>query len=292
MSSNTDTVNGDAQNQTDNDVGTVYEKDVLITAYADPDAEYEDKRDFMASVFGEFLDEDTDLYDTYTTEVETVELVISASYEDEFGETRTFEEKINPFGSNKRKLKKLVLDGVINPAKVPWLEANIESTVETDFSNSTKRPLADMVGTLGNRMKAPGAHGFSYKGAGMFNATWKKEVESVGADAEEGETDLYRVTVNACHTSDIKKRRVLAHQSERSPSNRYETPEDVPEEDLPWSVQVSIRIETGSENSMIDISEELVGEYYGEIALLDGIQKVRLTDCETTKKSRGQCYDI
>lgn len=267
-----------------------YEKDVLVTGYARDS--YTSIREFVADAFGPYADE-IDLFEEETETREEVSIELSLSGRDperdrEYDVSETF----SVFGAReKRIIRNAIENGDIDPDAVDWVSVDARQVETTTHVHAPVDALSELLERVGDQVDVPDELGYEAPRYSAYDASWSKEVPLTGPDAEEDETERFDVRLNASGT-DIKRRRVLVHQSNRTAEHRYETPEDVPHEELPFSVQLSIHIEAQTREEMDALSEALVQGVYDRLATLAGISKVRLSDCEVTQMSKGECHQI
>lgn len=293
MSATNEATETDEQQLTITDETTRHEKDVVITAYGSP--EHNNRRAFVHEVFGQYLDDDVDFFSETSETQETFRMELSFEGVDpERGDDpREFTEEFTYVSnSTKRALRRALNKGEVDPDEVEWLDIELEETVATHFDVSLAKPLKELVRTYAEDIHVVEELGYEKHHFGIGDVHWKQEADVETPDASEDQTEQLNVRIDACRDRDVKRRRVLAHQSERSPSNRFETPEDVPEDERPWSVQFTLRMETLSEEHMEQLSEELVNPLYQRLAHTEGIEKVRLSNCEVVKREEGECYGL
>lgn len=283
----------DEQQLTITDETTRHEKDVVITAYGSP--EHENQRVFIHEVFGQYLDDGVDFFSETVETQETFRMELSFEGVDpEYGgEPQEFSEEFSYINSSTRRaLRRAINQGKINPDEVEWLDVEIEETVSTHFDESLAKPLKQLVKTHAEDITTPEELGYEDYAFGIGDVHWQQEVDVETPDASEDQTEALNVRIDACRDREVERRRVLAHQSERSPSKRFETPAEVPEEERPWSVQFTVRLETLSEDHMEQLSEAIVNPLYQRLAHTDGIEKVRLSNCSVVKREEGECYGL
>lgn len=290
MSESTQPPTPGASPQTDVDVR--YEKDVLVTAYGSP--EYAGPREFIADAFEPYIADDVDLFEREVNTTEEVTITFDFEGTDPHrDDSRRVEESIELWQSaDKRVIKRALEDGVIDPDVADWLDVEVNTRTDSSHTVPSTKPvsalLADVAESASTLEELDYEHS-SY--SGLYSEKWTREVPASGADADPDETESLFCNLDVS-TRNVDRRRVLRHQSQRTPSDRYETAEDVDGSELPWSVQNSIHIETTTREEMETVTEALVLPLYDRLSNLSGISKIRLSDCEVTTVEEGACHNV
>lgn len=285
-----------AESQTDAsaDVQTqsVHEKDVVLTVYGSPD--YEDARSFVDDVFGDQLDDDASMQDMEVVENDVFKIELDLEAEDpQWNNTKQIDDSMSLFpSSHRRALRNAIEEGQIDPDAVDWI--NVVDTVETDeeYVHQIDNPIDDYLTVRCDEMSTPVDLGYEEPGFPANEGEWSKEVPVEGPDAEPDESQMLKCTVSGPRPSDVQRRRTLVHQENRSADNRYEEDQDVDQSKQPWSFQVTVDLEATAGDELDELSDGIVGELYRDLATIDGVQKLRLTDCERTVRERGECFNI
>lgn len=85
---------------------------------------------------------------------------------------------------------------------------------------------------------------------------------------------------------DVTEQKVLVHQSERDEADsKFETDAKRP------ALQFTVTLE-GDEETVEELSEKVVGYYMGRVARLNGVTKVRVSDCVEKVEREGDCFDL
>lgn len=261
----------------------LHEKDVVITAYSR--GTFGSPRDFVAAVFGDYTDKDP--LDTYETRNRTVklEVEITGEYTYDSGRTieRTVSEYIKPFNSRDKEV-------FANEVRDMDLPAGFTLVDETEVSVEDSHTVGTIVEDGLLWMVSPiDLSPFGFEGgldSYVYAGSWEREIPDKSVDAQAGDTITQYVRVEAPNGNYIEPRRVLTHQAERTPDNRFESDETY------WSLQVTVHIEATSESELDDISEQTVLPVYQGLAKLDGIDAVRLSECEECVTRQGSCYAL
>lgn len=287
MSSNDTTETVEAQGDAD----VRFEKDVLVTAYGM--AGYEDARSFIVDAFRAYIPEDVDMWEQETEVDEEVVLEFDFEGTDpEWDDTKNVNKtETFIFGREKRVLKHALENGDLDPDEVDWVDVRVEEHEETEYVETAMTPVSELIEAVVEKTDVPEKFGYEEADYSIYDVDLEREIPKTGPDAEPGETETLSTTVNA-RKNDVKPRRVLAHQAEREAGNRYVTPEDKPDDQLPWSVQFSISIEGTSETEIEELSDALVVPLYDQLSTLAGIRQIRLSDCEQTVVSEGECHQV
>lgn len=259
----------------DQPVTEKHEKDVVITAYADGD--YDGKREFIDDVLGE--ETGVDVLETEMTEDHTVELMLSVTGDSRFGE-KEFSEKIRPFSASD---KEALADALDEEELPEWLEFTNTKTEREEHPRLISEPIDAFIK---EHVDTEVLDDLGYEnGSFSYTRSWTKEVEDVSVDADDGDTINHDVRFNTRSTG-VDERRVLVHQSDRTKENQYET------EDEQWSFEIRVHLESGTGDTLDEISERLVPTMYEALFGLDQISAVRLTSCEQNVSRIGECYNF
>jgi len=252
-----------------------HEKDVVITAYAGDD--YDDRREFIDSVFGDLYG--IDVLETEEKENHDVKLNINLEGECSYG-TKKIEETITPFSSTKKEALLDALDGEELPE---WMELEETHDVEEKHVEMLSAPIDAFVE---DHTENGALDDLGYESSGTIYARqWSKEVEDTSVDTEEGATINHDVRIEARSTG-VSERQVLVHQNDRSKTNQYESDEQV------LSFEIKVHAEAGSSKELDDVSDTVIPDLYEELFGLDGISTVRLTSCEQNVSRTGECYNF
>lgn len=299
MSSSSQPTDGQNRNNNspDTDASQRIEKEVMITAYARNG--HIDDRSFIDNAFGQWMGHGEDLYRKKTTTEEDFEITISFELENPFGlgedTTHEFSETYTGgFSSFKNGVRQALEEGAIDPDEVDWIDITAEEYETSYFKYGLHRPIENMIGAVARDIHLPEDLGYEQRdqGSSLYDAQWDREVPAESPDTDPGETDTLKVTISGSYEGDIKRRRVLTHRSERSPENRYETPEDADKSDLPWSLTFTVSIEATSEEDMDELSEQIVTPLREMLQHNNEIGKIRLSDCEQKTIQEGECYNL
>lgn len=269
----------DTQRTTDTEAEaqTIHEKDVVVTAYSGE--EYDTARAFIADTLGKFTDRD--LTKTHESEERTVKLDIELEGENKDGFERTVTGSIKPFVTSEKEALK---DAVLNMDELPgWATFVDTTTTETKHNHSVRRCLREILATP---IEDTDLTAFDFEGGTdeLYVASWMRDIEDKSVDADTDDTITQYARVDVESGSDIEKRKVLRHQAERTRENRFEADNEY------WSFQTTVTLEATSSDELDQLSEAVVKPIYDWLAKRDGIDAVRLSECEEQVTRKGSCY--
>ena len=259
------------------DAQELYEKEVIITAYAS--GVYEDAREMIADTFGRLTDHD--LHETRTKSERKMRIELDLSGEID-GWEKTIREKMYIYGKPEMEL----LAGELDDDDLPDFLTFVDEVKESEeHVTRIMEPVKEVIhGTFDRN---------PLEDLGYEKPYWCKsyklltrEIDDLSVDAEAGDVIEQTVRINPGASSWVDERRVLVHQSERTRDNRYDGDKEV------WSTQTKISIEASSENEIEKISSRLIPSIYGQIASVPGIDTVRISDCQQKVAKSGECYNI
>lgn len=256
----------------------LHEKDVVITAYVA--GEFEDERELIDEILGDQVDKD--LYETEETEDRNVELQIDIEGEYE-GTTKNVTFSYDPFFTSEKE----ALKNALSKEELPdWVKLVDETVVTTDHVHKPSDLIKTVVQkSIGNVDLSDLDYGD--KRTGTWAASWSREVDNRSVDADPDETIDQYIRVTTCRSAEIQKRKVLRHQDERTQLNKY-----MDDQDEMWSFQTTVHIEASSSEEMDAISERLTVPVYKALSQIDGVEFVRLSECDQQVTMQGSCYNL
>lgn len=255
----------------DNDDGSieqeyqVSEKEATVFAYSAGD--FEDARDFLASVFDDEVD-----FDVNETE-ETEDLSVEVTLGDDLPG------RISPYSNaDKRELIEFFES---EDTEVPdYLEIDIErETVETHVHDEI-----DVIrGAIGDVVTEEDLKGFGYTEPFLSSSMVVKLTRNVEDNV--GNRHKEKVEVEAAYNG-VEQRKELAPKDEREPGDMYAGDEEY------WSIQLIATIEASDCDENFMVTEQTLGPIEDALLEFDGIDSVRREACVTNKKERGNCDAI
>lgn len=123
----------------ESDTTTTVKKNSLVTAYAETEADIEDKREFLDAAFGDQLEMDP--MSMHGVEKEDVSIEMTIPGETSWGEEQTATKTVSVHGSDRDVVRHAVESGTIEHEDIPWLDVSIETYVSQEYENSIRKIL-------------------------------------------------------------------------------------------------------------------------------------------------------
>lgn len=260
-----------------------HEKNLIITAYADGESEYEDKRDFVTDVFDfEYTDLDPEAETTTVKTYPSIEVNLEGEVD---GMSHNVTETIDfTFTYDQDLVEQMIEDGDLDASEIDWLTVDMVENENTEFDYSTSELLKH---PFSEALKRVDLSEFDYEepewpyGA----ASWSRDIDVNDVHADPDETEKQQIRVNA-RANDVQPRQVLKPQDERTGCDRFETDDEY------WSLQIIVDIEAQSQDELSQLESRLAPTVIDAVGQGHGIVETRITDCEVTTTSTGACHDI
>lgn len=267
-------------------VQSTVEKDILVTAYADPEAydEAASTRQFIADAFGEFVDYDPHEQEQKERTDVTVQLDVQAE-DPRRGRTREVTPSLDIFSSrSERVIKSAVEEGIIDDSDIDWLDVEVEEYTEDVYVHDNSDPMEDALDAVLGDHELP-VEDFESSDTSIWVAKWTRSVDVTGPMTKPDETEKQKVRVTA-RASDVSRRRLLAPQDEREHGERFD------DESKRWSLQVNVAIEASTEAEISEIEQSVAPLVVDRLMESPMIEATRVTDCEKVTTAKGACYDV
>lgn len=249
------------------------ERDVTLFAYFNGD--YEDDREFVDEVFGEF--NDIDLFSEYEREDVTISLEMSAD-DPERDRKRTQSMTESIFGSSsKRAFKAMVEAGTIEDVResLPeWLSLNVDVETEDVFDHKPREGLKPFVSKIKDRIEFNELP-YEYDEDKYSFLRWYVP----SADTQQ-EVKIRSYAIN------VEQNPVLLPQEERTDTIEYEADTDY------WSVTINVTVNTSVPEHLGPVGEQVIPILTDRFQELDALEAVRFTECEEKAVKCGDCNGV
>jgi len=267
--------------QTDSDEQLTVKKNVLITAYADQP--FISARHFIAEAFDSVTNRDMHANSIkHESEPKIIFTIPGADPDERTATTKPLTTEIRSFlTAEQENIEQFYEDNaelfddhdafeytVEHSESVVWDERHPTYAVDDLVTDCLETDILDDLGFEHNR--------FGYQ-----TLAWERQNAVSGPDNGPDATETHKVSVQVDNT--IKPQKVLVHQSARTAENRFMDTEQ-------FAVQLSVDMEATDTDEIDTISDTIVPKLYNELASLDHIKYVRLSNCTMTTVEQGDCY--